>query len=47
MIIAALIVFGSLLAAWLVAPAEPRPWDPRRPAQPMPAHPSEALAEAA
>jgi hypothetical protein len=25
MIIAALIVFGTLLAAWLLAPAEPRP----------------------
>ena len=49
MIIAALIVFGSLLAAWLVAPAEPRPWrtDARRAAQRMPAHQSEALAEAA
>ena len=47
MIIAALIIFGSLLAAWLVAPAEPRARDARRAAQPMPAHPSEAFPEAA
>ena len=49
MITAALIVFGTMLVAWLLAPAEPRPWrtDARRAAQRMPAHQSEALAEAA
>ncbi len=46
MIIAALIVFGSLLVAWLVAPTEPRMrTDPQ--AGPMPALAQEGLAEAA
>lgn len=44
MIIAALIVFGSLLIAWLVAPAEPRPTPA---ADPQLVGPLERLPEAA
>lgn len=48
MIIAALLAFGALLAAWLMAPAEARPHPAQRGEKPRMAEAApEALAEAA